>query len=57
MAQSEVPLWINGQREPASDKATFDVRNPLTGEVTAKSASATSQDCKVSFKYRAQSRE
>lgn len=47
--QTEVPLWINGQRKLASDHGTFEVRSPLTGEITAKSASASSQDCKVRY--------
>jgi acyl-CoA reductase-like NAD-dependent aldehyde dehydrogenase len=44
-------LWINGQRREASDGKTFDVRNALTGEVVSVSASASSQDCKVSCSY------
>ncbi|KAL5476695.1 hypothetical protein ACEPAI_2881 [Sanghuangporus weigelae] len=46
MAPDIVPLWINGQRRPASDGGTFEVRNPLTKDVVITSASATSQDCK-----------
>ncbi|KAI5118594.1 hypothetical protein M0805_004169 [Coniferiporia weirii] len=46
MAFAEVPLWVNGQRRSASDKATFEVRNPLNNKVVGISASATSQDCK-----------
>ena len=43
-----VPLWINGERKEASDGATFEVRNALTGAVVSVSASASSQDANVS---------
>ncbi|KAL5498738.1 hypothetical protein ACEPAH_2093 [Sanghuangporus vaninii] len=46
MASEAVSLWINGQRRLASDRSTFEVRNPLSKKVVAISASATSQDCK-----------
>lgn len=48
MAPAQVSLWINGERRSASDRGTFEVRNPLSKEVVATSASATSKDCKVS---------
>ena len=40
------PLLIDGEFRPASNGATFDVRNPFSGEVVGRSAAATSQDCK-----------
>lgn len=44
---SFVPLWIRGQQRPASDGATFEVRNPQSHKVVSVSASATSDDCKA----------
>ncbi|GEE03647.1 putative succinate-semialdehyde dehydrogenase [Gordonia spumicola] len=41
-----VPLgaWINGRSRPASSGATFDVRNPATGDVLAAVADSTVDD-------------
>ncbi|EMD35465.1 hypothetical protein CERSUDRAFT_116214 [Gelatoporia subvermispora B] len=38
-------LFIDGKCRPASDNATYDVRNPHTGQLVGTAAAATSQDC------------
>ncbi|KAG7451590.1 aldehyde dehydrogenase [Guyanagaster necrorhizus] len=39
-------LYINGEFKASAQDAVFDVRNPYTGQVSGRSASATSQDCR-----------
>ncbi|KAH9857240.1 aldehyde dehydrogenase [Lenzites betulinus] len=45
MSTPFTPLYINGEWRPASDGATFDVRNPATGNVVGTAAAATAEDC------------
>ncbi|KAI9064788.1 aldehyde dehydrogenase [Trametes sanguinea] len=39
------PLYIDGQWRPSSTGATFDVRNPTSGEVVGTAAAASAEDC------------
>ncbi|RPD64183.1 aldehyde dehydrogenase [Lentinus tigrinus ALCF2SS1-7] len=39
------PLFIDGEWRPASTGASFEVRNPTTGEVVGTAASASAEDC------------
>ncbi|RDX48153.1 aldehyde dehydrogenase [Lentinus brumalis] len=39
------PLYIDGQWRPASTGASFEVRNPTTGQVVGTAASASAEDC------------
>ncbi|KAH9940869.1 aldehyde dehydrogenase [Epithele typhae] len=45
MSPPFTPLFIDGEWRPASTGATFDVLNPLTGEVVGTSAAASAADC------------
>ncbi|KAL5498739.1 hypothetical protein ACEPAH_2094 [Sanghuangporus vaninii] len=47
MVPEVVPLWINAQRELASDGHTFKVHNPLNKNGIVTSACATSQGYKA----------
>ena len=38
------PLFIDGQNVPATGDATYEVRNPLTGDVVGTAAAATYED-------------
>ncbi|KAL1758854.1 Aldehyde/histidinol dehydrogenase, partial [Schizophyllum commune] len=38
------PLFIDGQHVPATGNATYEVRNPLTGDVVGTAAAATYED-------------
>ncbi|GAA1548497.1 aldehyde dehydrogenase family protein [Nocardioides humi] len=44
LAQSEIPLYINGAWKPARDGKTFEVRRPSTGERLATISSAGAAD-------------
>lgn len=41
------PLFIDGQEVSTSTQATFEIRNPFSGQVVGISASASSEDCKA----------
>ncbi|KAI0070610.1 aldehyde dehydrogenase [Panus rudis PR-1116 ss-1] len=45
MSQSTTPLLIGGQFRPASNGATYEVRNPGTGNLVHTAAAATKDDC------------
>ena len=54
MTHSPIPdvptqLYLGGEWRNASDGETFEVRNPATGEVLAKVASATIEDGKTAL--------
>ncbi|KAF8156920.1 Aldehyde/histidinol dehydrogenase [Crassisporium funariophilum] len=42
-------LYIDGQFVPSSNGATFEVRNPYSGQVVGHSSSASSSDCKAAI--------
>ncbi|KAI0675687.1 aldehyde dehydrogenase [Trametes maxima] len=48
------PLYIDGEWRPASTGATFDVRNPASGEVVGTAASASQEDCAAAVQAAAQ---
>ncbi|KAI0642107.1 aldehyde dehydrogenase [Trametes meyenii] len=39
------PLYIDGEWRPSSTGATFDVRNPTSGNIVGTAAAATPEDC------------
>ncbi|TFK75486.1 aldehyde dehydrogenase [Pluteus cervinus] len=43
------PLLIDGKLVESSTKETFEVRNPYSGDVVGRSASASSTDCKTAI--------
>jgi acyl-CoA reductase-like NAD-dependent aldehyde dehydrogenase len=43
------PLLINGERRPAINGATFEVRNPHTSVLASISAAASSEDCRAAI--------
>ncbi|KAI0070615.1 aldehyde dehydrogenase [Panus rudis PR-1116 ss-1] len=45
MSQSTTPLLISGQLRPASNGATYEVRNPGTGKLVHTAAAASKDDC------------
>ncbi|KAI0630581.1 aldehyde dehydrogenase [Trametes polyzona] len=45
MALPFTPLYIDGEWRPASTGATFDVRNPTSGNVVGTAAAASADDC------------
>ncbi|KAI0653168.1 aldehyde dehydrogenase [Cubamyces menziesii] len=45
MSPPFTPLYIDGAWRPASTGATFQVRNPTSGEVVGTAAAASSKDC------------
>ncbi|KAI0630582.1 aldehyde dehydrogenase [Trametes polyzona] len=45
MAPVFTPLYIDGEWRPASNGATFEVRNPTSGEIVGTAAAASADDC------------
>ncbi|CCM04245.1 uncharacterized protein FIBRA_06412 [Fibroporia radiculosa] len=46
MSTPFTPLYIDGEERQASDKGTFEVRNPYSKEIVTLAASASRDDCK-----------
>lgn len=43
----EVPLWLNGQPKNAQNNQTYQVKNPISGEVVTTAAAATTADARA----------
>ncbi|KAI0642108.1 aldehyde dehydrogenase [Trametes meyenii] len=48
------PLYIDGKWRPSSTGATFDVRNPVSGEAVGTAARASQEDCVTAVQAAAQ---
>ncbi|KAI0340692.1 aldehyde dehydrogenase [Trametopsis cervina] len=44
-----VPLFINGKEQVPKNAATYEVRNPATGEVVAHTVAASAEDCNAAI--------